>query len=680
VQLAKQSEIRKSIEARKILYGEEDRGQMKWVEDGTPMPEGMDTRLNDPLAKQERPVVAPKWMVGKLSGLKHFDAQTYMDGPEWQKHAQTLRPGEKMPAGYTYTGQTKKGQFAANENVAGLFNNFVSPGIAKEMPVWDQIVKAKRATVAANLGLSAVHAVLESVGNGIQSVGRSLSNVGHGEFDLAAKNLMRSMPWEQARFGKQIGEQAKNPSARPALEPLVQASAEGGNKFFSRSVLDESSWKKAKEEWSNGNPIGAVPRTLSAMYESIHKPLFDQFIPALRRGAKAAEAEMAIRRNMNGTELRRHMGLAQDDIDNMLGTVIRTHQFQNKFVTDLQDLLFTAPKFSEGTLRFAGAATRDTLRALKDVAGGKKPTMTPAMYTALGGLMAHAFGATLTQLAYTYATTGKATMPNQLRDYIAPRTGRKDDQGREERVSIMSPFSFLFSLAKGGGNAVMSRVAPVWHATDEAINNADYRGRMIRNPNDSLGRQALDTAEHVGKAVLPFSVQNYMESKRPGASQTWDAKVGDVIGARFGHTSATAGEQAARDVLAAKRQQAPLGKEEAEKSDTLRELSDQMRSKKPGAWSNIRQAVREGKITEGDVDRIRQRATEKPGLAGLLGQTSLTAKDVMEQVWPKMSAEERRANQWVVRGKIGRTETLTPAQRRTYFGQISQDVKAAVAK
>lgn len=674
--LAKQTEIRRSIEARKSLYGEEDKGQVKWVENGTPTPEGMEAKLDDRLAKQDRDVIAPKWVFKKLADMQHLDAQKYMESPEWETQTKTLRPGDDVPEGMVKTGQTKPGQYAANENVAGLFNNLISQGVTKAIPVWDQAVQMKRGVVAANLGLSAVHAVLESVGNAVQSVGRALANVGGGEFDLAAKNLARANPVGQARFGSKIREQAANPAAHPELEPLVQTSQLGGNKFALKSVLDKTDFQKAKEEWAAGNKLGAVPRILKGLYNKMQAPLFDHFIPALRAGAKAAEAESALRRGLTGDELQRHMGRSQEDIDNILGTVIRTNQFQNKLVTDVQDLIFTAPKFTEGTLRFAGASVRDSLAAFKAVAGGKTPVMTPAMYTALAGLMTHVFGATLFQMAYTKATTGVAQRPHALQDYISPRTGRKDDKGHDERISLMSPFSALFSFAKGKGQALTSRIAPIWHAGYNAIQNVDERGVEIRSRTDSPGQQALDTAKYVGKHALPFSVQNIMEGQKPGGSKTLDAKVGAVLGARFGHTPSSKAEQEILDIAAENRRSAPETKQAAARGEKMRGLEEEVREKQPGARQDVVKAARAGDINPTDVATVYKRVAAKPGLRDLIQRDSTSARDLMERVWPKMTPEEQRQNQWMIRGKVGKTETMTPVEKRKWFQQISQDVRA----
>lgn len=679
--LAKQMEIRRSIEARKAMYGEEDSGQLKWAPDdrsGPPLPEDMTAKLDDRLATQERPEIAPKDMVARLAGMQHFDAQNFMDTPEWKSKAQTLRPGDALPSDYTYTGQRKPGQYRATENVAGLFNNMIGGGLTKHVPVLDSIIDLKRKATGLNLGLSAVHGALESVGNAVTSIGRAMDNAVHGEFDLAGKNLMRANPVSAARFGSKVREQAMDPNAHPQLEPLVKASTEGGNRFDVKSVLNKDGYQKASDAWAEGRGAAAATNLIGAVWKSIHAPLFEHLIPNLRASAKAAAAETALNRGLSGPELRRELGLHQDNIDNMMGSVIRSHQFQNKILTDVQDLVFTAPKFMEGTMRFAGATVRDTAAALRDVAQGKAPKITPAMYTAVAGVMTHAIGAALTQMAWTKATTGKAVMPTSLQDYFRPQTGRTNEAGRPERVSMISPFSALFRLAGyGPAGTLAGGVSPLWKSLYNANRNQDEQGVQVRNPNDTGAKQTADTLKYVAKSNAPFAIQSLMQSEKPGQSHTLDAKIGGFLGMKFSHPVTSQAEQAAYDVLndPAHRGGKVKTQDEADKSYLISKMANEVKARNADVGQTIRQAVRDGKLTRSDVDTIQKRAKEPSALMGLVKDNNIRIDDLMERVWPKATDAEKTQIKFAVMGRIGRSDTLSNDQKKMYINKVKADLR-----
>lgn len=678
--LYKQAQVRKNIDARRMMYEAEDRGQLKWTPDGEKKPETHDTELKDRLAKQDRDVVGPKWLVGKLAGMKHFDAEKFMESDEWKKNTQVLRPGDDMPTDMVKTGQTQAGTFAGDSNTAGLFNNLISAGVNSHAPVLKQIAQVRRAVTASNLAIPAAHASLETIGNAVTMGANALDNLVHGELGLAGKNAMRALnPFAANKLGRQIREQAADPTAHPQLENIVQTVQRGGNKFDLKSVLNADSLKDAQTEWKEGNKIGAVPRLIKGIYSKAVGPLFEHFIPNVKAAYKAAAAETAIARGMSGAELDRHMSKVQDNADNILGMVKRDFQFQHKILTDVEDIAFNAPKFAEGTVRFAGAAVRDTAKALHAAVTGKEPKVTPAMYTALSGLIMHSIGAAMFQMAYSTATTGKPQMPDKLEDYIRPRTGRVDDKGREQRVSVLSPFSFLFSAAKDTGKSLTSRTATLWRSAKNVMDNADERNTQIANPNDSFLKRMKDRAAYMGKEAMPFAAQNLMQNKQEGHKTTADQVVGEGMGFHFSYGASTPAEKAALDTVYSHARQAPRTREEADKSDLIRGLSERVRSKDPAAMADVRQAVREGKLGPHDVQTIHKRAIEAPGLKGILGQSDLGAKDIMEQVWPKMSPQERKENQWMIRGKVGRAENLPPADRQRYFKQINSDMKASAA-
>jgi len=669
--LAKQTEIRRSIMARKTMYGEENKGVLTWVPDGQKAPDGQQEKLTDKLAQQDRPIIAPKWMVGKLSKMEHFDAQEYMKSSEWARKTQTLRPGDDLPEGMTYTGQNQPGQYRANANVADQFNSLISPGLKRNIPVLHQLASMVKSSVNLALNLSGAHYIYNGYRSFSGAIGRSVSNVANKEWDLLGKNLWLSNPIAAMRYGAKGLEEYRNPGSHPELASQVKGAVEGGARPQMKSVLAPQYFEQARKEWDAGNPIGSLGRVVKGINHLIAVPLHEHFSPKIKFAAQMMHAAQHEARGLSGEDFQRQQSLATDLTDNLLGQVVRDRQFQNKIVTDAQDLILTAPKFFEGDLRELGAGVRDGALALRSLAQGKKVDITPAMYSLIGHAVAQTAMASLVQLGMT-AYTGHTQAPSSLQDLLRPRTGRKDDQGRDERVYVPTPFGAIVGALSNPGAALKNRLAPVWRAAEGLASGQDEHHVKLEG--------LADRAKFVGRTLMPYSLQGAAEEQRPGRPESLDKKVGEMVGLHYAYTPKTDAEKAAYQVIYDKYAQTPMSAADKAKSNVKAKLASEFRGRASTAWSDTRAALKEGKISEGDVTSIRKRASEKPGLQGLLNESSLDAKDVMEKVWPKMSPDEMKANQWTVRRRIAQAKSLTVEQRRAYFTQIGSDVKAAVAK
>jgi hypothetical protein len=509
--------------------------------------------------------------------------------------------------------------------------------------------------------LPAAHTVLGTIGNAVEQFSNALEATRHGQWGNALDAAHKAVnPVSSALFGGKLREQAANPQAHPELESTVQTSMKGGNKFDLKTVLNQSAFEKAKTAWSEGNKIGAGVRFADGVYHVIEAPVFDHYIPNLKASAKGMAAKIAMDRDLSGKALSEHMARAQDDVDNILGMVKRSHQLQDKIVTDVLDVLFDAPKFAEGTFRFAGAFGRDTIRGLADIAQGKAPTITRAHYTAMAGLMTHMIGAAVTQMVWTKLHTGTMIPPTTVEDYFKPRTGDKDDKGRDERVSILSPFSALFGAVEHGAGSVTGRVAHLWKTGAAEISGHDERGRSIEG----------ERLKFLGKSLTPLPVQSLAGMNDEGHTSPPRERLAGALGMHFSHDYASSAANAAQRAINDRRGNGEFGRAETDKMDAEGRLRQELHEQNPDAQRDIQAAIEAGKITAGDARSMRKSRPE--GLPGLLKSSSLDARTIMEKVWPKMTPQERRDNQWLVRGKIGRGN-LSDTDKQKYWSQIQTE-------
>lgn len=676
--LAKQTEIQRSITARKTMYTEDNHGQLKWVPNGEASPEGFDTKLKDPLAQQERRQILPKEMVARLAQMDHFAAKNFLEGPQVQKAAQYLRPGTDLPKDWSYSGEKQTGTYHANDNVADIFNNLISPGLKKNVPILHQASSIMGTAAKTVLSMSPVHYAIESYRNARLALGRSMEAAfGAKDLGLAAKNLyLGANPLAARKLGMQAIEQYKNPGAHPELEHLIQGSIEGGAKFKMHSVLDQNHFADMKKEWAEGNHTGAGLRLLNGIQGKMHDVLFKQYVAPLKAAADVMAASNAEAKGLTGEAKQRYMSLAHDTVENALGMVQGDRQFKNRLVSDSQNLLFLAPGFKEGVVRGVGAAVRDTTQqAHQGVTQKTWKALTPAQYQAAAAVTMHATLAALTQIAYTAATTGKPIMPTAS-DLLKPRTGRKDDQGREERLTLPTDLNVAAGLASKPGQSIKNSLNPVYGAIGNDVSNVDENNVEIRHKGDSFLKQMRDSVVYAGEKLSPLSARTFAQqvtgSERPGQPHTLDTRLGEYAGVHTSYTASSDAEQEARQALFEKGRANPMTQEQYDRQQERGKIREEFTGKNPQASSDLASDLKSGKLAQSDRVALMKQQKEPGGLPGELKK--MQAEQIMDRVWPKMTADEKQKNQWLVRGMVGRSTTLTGAQKQQLWGTIKKDV------
>jgi hypothetical protein len=133
------------------------------------------------------------------------------------------------------------------------------------------------------------------------------------------------------------------------------------------------------------------------------------------------------------------------------------------------------------------------------------------------------------RLPQGWAFTGKG--PDDPKDLIFPKTGRMNQDGTAERLSFPTYLAHdvaplfnrsdegPFRWAQNALGMIPGKLNPILSVPWETFaKNEDYRGAMIRNPNDPILQQTKDVFAHVLKALSPFSVESMLRSRGSGAS------------------------------------------------------------------------------------------------------------------------------------------------------------------
>ena len=177
-----------------------------------------------------------------------------------------------------------------------------------------------------------------------------------------------------------------------------------------------------------------------------------------------------------------------------------------------------------------------------------------------------------TNAALTYAFTG--TAPKGL-DYFAFRTGKKDEQGREERFLIPSYMKDILAYARHPVETLLNKSHPLLSMINDIfVKNKDYYGVEIRSRDDSIPEQTKQAAEYVVKEFDPFWTRGVRREMERGAAPTSARTVAPLFGVMPAPRSVTQtpAENLAHDLMLQQIPSAPRTKEQAARSKASAEL------------------------------------------------------------------------------------------------------------
>jgi hypothetical protein len=281
------------------------------------------------------------------------------------------------------------------------------------------------------------------------------------------------------------------------------------------------------------------------------------------------------------------------------------------------------------------------------------------------------FGAILSYMAAGAATNLALTgqPPQSLRDYFQPRSGKKDDDGRDIRLSILTPFKDVPNWLSQPGHTTWNKMSPIIHLAQELATNSDYRGVELRNPADSVGQQAADIAKHVGETTLPFSVRAYerlQEAERSPVSGMDKVTriLGDVAQSASGlnpisrYESMSPAEQKAQELMAEKLPAGARTQEQATRSQAIAQLSEARHNNEPDFFKKQREAIAAGTIKQSDADLIQERAKFNSPL-----ERNISHLDIPGAMKVLALADDEEAKRIIplIAKKIEKSKTLTQA-------------------
>jgi hypothetical protein len=500
--------------------------------------------------------------------------------PELKAFAE-IKPGLALEhlAGEKYVGLPIMGYRTVPEHVGEILNNYLSSSLYNNRyfgPLYKGWMSTANALNQTQLGMGSFFHAGFTTGEAQISSGANVFKDIYGVLrgNRSAMDLGKSIGRSAVAtlrtpvIGDRVLNAWRDPEGtiNPRIAQVVRAAELGGGGFKLESGLRTEQSTKMLRDWYSGRRLRAAARSPIALTELLAKPTMELIVPRQKAGVFADLAWRIIDQNPGKSleELTPQFRQAWNRVDARLGQVRYDRLFINNTAKNVVQGLVRAPGWSGGTIAEIGGGFTDAGRFMSEwVRTGKLPENLPDRTAYVISLLT---GVAAVNAALTYAFTG--TAPKGL-DYFAFRTGKKDEQGREERFLLPTYMKDIVAYARHPGETLLNKTHPlISMLNDVFVKNKDYYGVEVRNPDSSLPAQAGQTAAYVAKGFEPFWTRGARREFARGADVLSARTVAPLFGVMPAPRSVTQtpAENLAHDLMMQQIPSGPRTKEQAARS------------------------------------------------------------------------------------------------------------------
>lgn len=601
--MLKLREMQRYYMAHTSLKEMQDAGLVKYVRSGGEIPSGY-TRINDKIAT----------VFGPREGGVQLPAEA------------NIRPEEvRVP------GMRIMGEYWAPEPVARIVNNYLSPGL-RGNPLYDAYRGLGNTLNQFQLGFSAFHLGFTSMDASVSRVALGLEYISSGHLSRGFREMLSApvAPVTNMRLGARVRAAYLDPEhASPDMKALANAVAEAGGRVRMDSFYRNSAPERMIEAWRKGEYGKAVGLSVPAAVEFTMKPLMEYIVPMQKLGVFGDLA----RKTMDGispeaslAERRQALADAWDSVDNRMGQLVYDNLFWSKSFKDMAMASVRSVGWNLGTIRELGGGTIDLTKSAARVSQGEAAELSHRAFYVMALPMTVGFYGAL----YQYLRTGEG--PQETKDYFFPRTGEVDADGNPERVQIASYMKDFFAYMGHPWQTVKHKMNPILSAVYEMLENEDFYGDMIRNPDDPFVLQIAQEAGYIAQQLLPFSVRNVQEQSKRG-DQSRTTKIGNWFGITPAPRSEVRTEAQNRMMeFLSRRQMSGATPEDAEARQTRSEILRGMRGNSDIKLGQaVNDAIERHQLTVPDIVRLLKRAGLTPAQERFKRLTLPEAVDVFRR-------------------------------------------------
>jgi len=516
--------------------------------------------------------------------------------------------------------QTIRGSYSAPEPVARVLNNYLSPGL-KGDPVFDAYRAASAVVNGTTLGLSAYHAGFTSMETIVSKGAKAVMQLSDRDFQGAVKSMVET-PFAPvtnvALGGRGLREYNAPGSVGGQMSEIMDLMARVNGRVSMSDVYKNNSIDKFVAQLRQAPPLDQfghegfvqglkVFRAIPAAIEYAAKPIMEYLVPRQKVGVFADNMGGWLDRNPNATpqEKLRAASTLWDSVDNRLGQVVYDNYFWNAAFKDLAQASIRSVGWNAGTLRELGGGIIDLATSRSRMARGERFMTDKLAYTISLPIMVGLMGGLIHRL-----NTGKN--PETLDDYYHPGTGKTNDQGDQERMNLPSYMKDVFAYKRHPVQTVLNKMNPMIGIVGDMLQNKDFFGNEVRNPDDPIVQQLQQEAKFVAKSLEPYGVSNALEQRQRG--QSLGTQAASFVGATPASREDT--RSPAENLMSAYINQASPSNASPEEQDTRgvrREIRDLARAGKT-ASPNVINAVKSGLISRSSVELTARNAMLPPSI------------------------------------------------------------------
>jgi Inorganic Pyrophosphatase/C-terminal domain on Strawberry notch homologue len=562
----------------------------------------------------------------------------------------------------------KQGERWATKPVAEVLNNYLSAGLynnqyfGKLYKAWMGFANVLNQSQLGwgsgfHAGFTAFEAQVSALTNLVQDVfGLLRGTRSMKQLAATAARVGIAIP-ETVSTGNKVLNAYLDPTgtADPRIAQVVRLWELTGGHIGIEKGLQTDALNKMEQEWFGGHKIKAALRSPLGLLELLSKPIMTMLVPRMKLGVFAHEAWRLIEANPGKTmeELAPEANKIRNRIDGRLGQVDYQRLFMHGVAKNIIQGGIRAPGWSGGTVTTILGGFRDIPKFFNDWRkNGEMPKELPPNFAYLLTL---ALTGALVNGMLTYAFTGEH--PHGT-DYLAFRTGKKDEAGNDERFMMPSYLKDLWAYSQHAGQTIMNKTHPIIGMLHDLIKNQDYYGTEIRNPDAGPIKQAGQVGKYVVKQFEPFWVRGYQKEaeRRSGTLEKALPLFGVTPAPK--EMNQTKAERLASEISRANMPSLPSTEQQTERRLARSEATVALRQ---GDTSVLQSELREGKLRPSDVRSIQQRASLPP----LVSQVKSLPLEQAERVYALANTKERVQLQPIMQQKRARSA----AQSRQFVFQ-----------
>jgi len=120
-------------------------------------------------------------------------------------------------------------------------------------------------------------------------------------------------------------------------------------------------------------------------------------------------------------------------------------------------------------------------------------------------------------------------LEQELKDYFFPKTGNKNADGSDERLSLPTYAKDWWAYFNQPVQTIKNKAHPLPFLITDLVRNKDFFNTQIRDPKDPMLNQMYDMAKYIKDESTSFSYKNFQKMQK-NKQDTWKNAVISITG------------------------------------------------------------------------------------------------------------------------------------------------------